>query len=307
MVTNQFQNTVNIGLGLGVPGQLFCDGPVRAAPFNLQSAQQSYNIIGATAFSIASQGVAQAGFPAGNFGFAGILANSKVYANYGVVGGTLNPNMTLPNNTNAELVFMGVLVVTIDNLANIGDLVVADPTHGLLSTIPSTTNFTGSITTTTLTVTALTGGTLGVGSPVNGVGVMPGTVITALGTGLGGTGTYTINNSQTVGSEAMSAPNAPRSSVSVTGSIAGTTLTVSAVASGQLAVGQAISGANVAQGTVITGYGTGIGGTGTYTVNQSQTAASATITDTAFVLVPNAVVDRFTVTQPGLAVIKLTN
>lgn len=63
----------------------------------------------------------------------------------------------------------------------------------------------------------------------------------------------------------------------VTGSIAGTILTVSAVASGTLTVGSYLSGANIADSTVITALGSGSGGTGTYSVNTSQTAASATI------------------------------
>jgi hypothetical protein len=65
---------------------------------------------------------------------------------------------------------------------------------------------------------------------------------------------------------------------SVTGSIAGTTLTVSAVTSGALSVGIGISGTGVTSGTRITALGTGVGGTGTYTVNTSQTASSTTIT-----------------------------
>jgi hypothetical protein len=64
----------------------------------------------------------------------------------------------------------------------------------------------------------------------------------------------------------------------VTGSISGTTLTVSAVSSGTLAVGDFINGTGVTGGTYITALGTGSGGTGTYTVNQSQTVASTTIT-----------------------------
>lgn len=73
----------------------------------------------------------------------------------------------------------------------------------------------------------------------------------------------------------MGSPNSP--AAVVTGSIAGTTLTVSAVASGALAIGQALSGANISPGTTITGLGTGTGGTGTYNVGLSQTAASGTI------------------------------
>lgn len=65
-----------------------------------------------------------------------------------------------------------------------------------------------------------------------------------------------------------------------TASIAGTVMTVSAVASGTLAVGQTISDAVglVAVGTTITALGTGAGGTGTYTVSASQTVGSRTIT-----------------------------
>jgi hypothetical protein len=69
--------------------------------------------------------------------------------------------------------------------------------------------FTGSISGTTLTVTAVTNGTLAVGLYISGspTALATGTQITALGTGSGGTGTYTINNSQTVASETMTADN----------------------------------------------------------------------------------------------------
>jgi len=62
-----------------------------------------------------------------------------------------------------------------------------------------------------------------------------------------------------------------------TGSISGTTLTISAVTSGQLGIGSELSGTGVTAGTVITALGTGLGGTGTYTV-ASQTVSSTTIT-----------------------------
>lgn len=66
----------------------------------------------------------------------------------------------------------------------------------------------------------------------------------------------------------------------VTGSIATTVLTVTAVTSGTLSVGQTISGSGVTT-TTITALGTGTGGTGTYTVATSQTASSTTVTATA--------------------------
>ena len=66
--------------------------------------------------------------------------------------------------------------------------------------------FTASITGTTMTVSAVGSGTLAVGQVlVDTTGnLMPGTVITAFGSGSGGTGTYTLSPTQTVSSEAMS-------------------------------------------------------------------------------------------------------
>lgn len=64
----------------------------------------------------------------------------------------------------------------------------------------------------------------------------------------------------------------------VTGSISGTTLTVTAVSSGTLAVGAYITGTGITAGTNITVLGTGTGGTGTYTVSASQTVSTTTIT-----------------------------
>ena len=66
--------------------------------------------------------------------------------------------------------------------------------------------------------------------------------------------------------------------VSVTAAIAGTVMTVSAVGSGKLKVGQTISGSGVTAGTKISSLGTGTGGTGTYNVSVSQTVSSTTIT-----------------------------
>jgi len=71
---------------------------------------------------------------------------------------------------------------------------------------PYTTTFTGSMSTTTLTVTALLqGAPIVVGMYVDGSSVTDGTYITAYGTGTGGTGTYTINQSVTASSTTMTA------------------------------------------------------------------------------------------------------
>lgn len=65
-----------------------------------------------------------------------------------------------------------------------------------------------------------------------------------------------------------------------TASITGTTMDVTAVATGTIAVGDIVYGANIAPITRITALGTGTGGVGTYTVSVSQTAASSAITYT---------------------------
>ena len=139
---------------------------------------------------------------------------------------------------------------------------------------PSAAVFTGVISGTTLTVTAITNGTIAINQALFGVGVTQATVITALGTGTGGVGTYTINQSQTVASTQM---NSATVGAVVTGAISGTTLTVSAVTSGTLVVGQTIQGSTVTAQTIITALGTGTGGVGTYTVNNSQTVTSRTL------------------------------
>jgi hypothetical protein len=52
---------------------------------------------------------------------------------------------------------------------------------------PSAATFTGSISSTTLTVTSVLSGTIAVGQAIFGQGISQNTVITALGTGTGGT------------------------------------------------------------------------------------------------------------------------
>jgi hypothetical protein len=85
-----------------------------------------------------------------------------------------------------------------------------------------------------------------------------------------GTGCAPYNETSTVGN------------VACTGSIAGTTLTITSCSSGTPHVSDALSGTGIAAGTIIMTLGTGSGGVGTYTgtVNKSQTVAATTITAT---------------------------
>jgi hypothetical protein len=117
---------------------------------------------------------------------------------------------------------------------------------------PASAEFIGSISGTTLTVTLMKNGTIAAGQQLLGLNVDPRTVITALGTGTGGVGTYIINNSQTLTSQQF---NSAAVAAQVTGSISGTVLTVTAVASGILYPGQTIQGTGIAPGTIITALG----------------------------------------------------
>jgi hypothetical protein len=76
-----------------------------------------------------------------------------------------------------------------------------------LITDPVNAVVTGAISGTTLTVSAVTSGTLSIGVVLSGTGVTVGTTITALGTGTGGVGTYTVSASQTVSSTTITASN----------------------------------------------------------------------------------------------------
>jgi hypothetical protein len=123
---------------------------------------------------------------------------------------------------------------------------------------------TAAIATTTMTVSAVSDGVLSVGDILSGTGVTAGTKITALGTGTGGVGTYTVSASQTVASTAIVGDS--------------TKLNVTAVAGGTLHVGDTVLGTGVTAGTIITALGTGTGGAGTYAVNFYQQINSSTVT-----------------------------
>jgi hypothetical protein len=103
------------------------------------------------------------------------------------------------------------------------------------------------------------------GAEVNGVIVTAGSFVAS-----------TIYRILTVGTTNFVTIGATASAV-VTGTISGTTLTVSAVTSGTLAVGTYITGTSVTAGTYITDLGIGTGGIGTYAVSESQTVATPTI------------------------------
>lgn len=131
-------------------------------------------------------------------------------------------------------------------------------------------NFTGTFSGNILTVTGITQGAVAQGQYLSGLNIPQGTQIVEPLTGAGGNvnevGTYKLNITQ------------PNQTPTFTGSISGTTLTVTAVSSGFVGIGSVISGTGITAGTTITALLSGTGGTGTYTVSVSQTVSSTTIT-----------------------------
>ena len=140
---------------------------------------------------------------------------------------------------------------------------------------PSTANYIGAAISGTingkiLTVSGISSGAVALGQTLKGSGITSGTKIVQFLTGAGGNvnevGTYQLNIPGTTVAPAF------------TGSISGTTLTVSAITAGYLGIGSVISGTGVTSGTTITAILNGSGGVGTYTVSASQTVGSEAMT-----------------------------
>jgi hypothetical protein len=90
--------------------------------------------------------------------------------------------------------------------------------------------------------------------------------------------------------------------VAFVASIAGNTLTVTAVQFGTIVVGQVLFGVGLVAGTSITALGTGSGGAGTYTVSAAQTLASTMLAaGSEALLQPTRVTVQLDVHGPGSA------
>jgi hypothetical protein len=134
---------------------------------------------------------------------------------------------------------------------------------------PNSAVFQGTISGTTLTVTFIKSGTIAAGQALFGPGIINETVIVS-GSGT----TWTISQTNAIPTAVQM--NSATVAAVFTGSISGTTLTVTAVASGTLFPGQTIEGAGITNKTIITALGSGTvlsetiaaGGTG-YSVNEN--------------------------------------
>ena len=169
-----------------------------------------------------------------------------------------------------------------------------------------------SISGTVLTVGGTVTGTFAVGQTLSGSGVLANTVITSLGSGSGGAGTYNINNSQTVSTTAISAlgvyRDTPLTGGSGTGATANIVVSNSRVSSVTIvepgvdyAVGDSLSATLGGVSNGIASLGAITGGSnytnGTYT-NVSLTGGSGTGAKATISVTSNAV-SGVTITDPG--------
>jgi hypothetical protein len=157
--------------------------------------------------------------------------------------------------------------------------------------------FTGSMSTTTLTVSSVASGTLYPGQTIQGAGVASKTIITALGNGTvlsetiasGGTG-YAVNeNISVVGGVYGSSPATYTvTSIGSGGVVTGLTRTFSGQYTSIPANDVSTSADGSGSGLTLTlTFGTGTGTTGNYVINNSQTVSSETMYALNFTEMPS--------------------
>lgn len=129
-----FQQSVREDQASGIVGEFAFDGPQRAFRYSLNSNDAANNVFG-RAFVISSE--TTVGSDIGSGVFAGIMVCPKQHALRGDASGTLNPNLALPNNVDADFATMGQIFVTLETSAEIGDSVVYDSVGRLSAISPS--------------------------------------------------------------------------------------------------------------------------------------------------------------------------
>jgi hypothetical protein len=148
-----------------------------------------------------------------------------------------------------------------------------------------------------MTVTGVSGGTLAVGQTIKGTGIAPSTIITQLGTGTGGNGTYivstntgtvTVNTQANSGATSIILNNASNIACGqlVTGTNIAANTTITNIVGNTIYLNNAITGNVLANATLTVGNsgtsGTVYGGIGTYYISGQNTNPTFPISSCSF-------------------------
>lgn len=118
------QSTVRFDMAFGVPGEIRHDGPIRAQPGNVVSADPTNNVFGRVFTRLTGSPNWRAGNPDGLGVEYAVMADPKLAAAYGTAaGGPLAPTLTVPNNSVNTMLQMGYVTVVTLQAATLGDIV----------------------------------------------------------------------------------------------------------------------------------------------------------------------------------------
>jgi parallel beta-helix repeat protein len=149
-------------------------------------------------------GIYVASGPAGAAQIDVTITGNTLSGNYVDIEASSITSGAVVGNSSSSAVFAGISITGSSELTVVGNKIEDAGVHGISATTNNA-SVTGSITLTTLTVTAVASGTLQIGQVLSGTGITVGTTITAFVSGTGGTGTYTVSVSQTAGSTTVTA------------------------------------------------------------------------------------------------------
>ncbi|OCJ20013.1 hypothetical protein [Serratia sp. 14-2641] len=111
----KFQQKVNFDYGFGVVGEVSFDGPLRAKPGILKSADQANNVFGRV-FTLNDDGTVAAG---GEGAFWGVLGNPKEHTFTGRIGDE-GSNAFVPNGVSAAFYDMAIINMLTSEAAKVG-------------------------------------------------------------------------------------------------------------------------------------------------------------------------------------------
>jgi hypothetical protein len=156
----------------------------------------------------------------------------------------------------AQVINSSLAISGINQGAYIGSIAGTTLSIGTVTNGPQLASFIGSIAGGTLTVTTLNSGNISSGLLLVGTGVTVGTTVSALLSGVGGVGTYSVSVNQTALSENVTAYQN----------------------SGAIAIGDQIAGTGISGTLFIASFLTGTAGVGTYQLSGTATVANGSIT-----------------------------